>query len=148
MALRVTAFRGRHSIQTRPRPYPQGWLAAMTKAANSAVYYTNRATMNADGVSLKEIFETVASGGWIRSSAQLLMSLQVLGGEDVELDSLPGYVADASEGGIFINFRQFCTYAEYVGKLNGKQFLLNAELPGLSTVLCCRVLSSSMAMTG
>ena len=97
-------------------------LAAMTKAANSAVYYTNRATMNADGVSLKEIFETVASGGWIRSSAQLLMSLQVLGGEDVELDSLPGYVADASEGGIFINFRQFCTYAEYVGKLNGKQF--------------------------
>jgi len=32
VALRVTAFEGRHSIQTRPRSYPQGRLAAAAKA--------------------------------------------------------------------------------------------------------------------
>ena len=149
--------------------------AARREESTNAVFYSNRATMHADGISLKEIFETVAVDGWIRTPAQLLMALRVLGAEDIELSSLPGCV-DARRSSVvpppllpflsldplfsvpafraaltllrshpsflpplrpcpfryekleasksfFVNFRQFCTYAEYcrAGRGGGRE---------------------------
>jgi hypothetical protein len=136
--------------------------AARREESTNAVFYSNRATMHADGISLKEIFETVAVDGWIRTPAQLLMALRVLGADEIELSSLPGcvdarrcsvvlaavpvlpncgllpplcvrpcthaltlfqlslpppracrYEKLAASKSFFVNFRQFCTYAEY-----------------------------------